>query len=383
MTPATEPSRSSSPVSAPAFATTRPDAARPGPTNTLHDVAGVRVGHHTLRDDGWLTGTTVVTAGSEGAVGGVDVRGGGPGTRETDLLDPCNLVERVHAVVLSGGSAFGLAAADGVMNALYADGIGYPMGGPRDVVPIVPAAVIFDLGRGGVFGNRPDAAFGQRAYAAAMAADASAPLELGVVGAGTGAVAGGLKGGLGSASSVLADGATVATLVAANPLGAPYDPATGELLAAPYLLPADLPAGIVALRAPQEFEHRLAREAAAGMSWPMPLRPVLATTVAVVATDATLTAAQCQKLAAVAHDGMARAIRPVHTMFDGDTVFALATTARPAPDPWVFHALLEAAADVLTRAIGRAILSAGTVTTPAGTWRGYLDAFGSAAVRTA
>lgn len=375
----------SDPTSAATFATSRPDDVRTGPTNSLHDVAGLRVGQHTRRDEGWLTGTTVVLAATpgqgEGAVGGVDVRGGGPGTRETDLLDPRNLVDRVHAVVLSGGSAFGLAAADGVMNALYDDGVGYPMGGPGDVVPIVPGAVVFDLGRGGVFGNRPDAAFGEAAYRAALAADPGAPPELGVVGAGTGAVAGGLKGGVGSASAVLPDGTTVAALVAANPLGAPHDPVTGELLAARYLLPADLPEGIVGVRRPQEFELGPSREAAAEMPWPMPLRPALATTIAVVATDATLTKAQCQKVAGVAHDGMARAIRPVHTMFDGDTVFALSTTARPAPDAWALHALQEAAADVLTRAIGRAVLSARTVTTPAGTWRGYLDAFWTAAVR--
>lgn len=367
------------------YATSRLDAVRPGPTNSLHDVTGLRVGQHTRRRAGWLTGTTVVLAATpdhpDGAVGGVDVRGGGPGTRETDLLDPRNLVDRVHAIVLSGGSAFGLAAADGVMRALYDDGVGYPMGGPGDVVPIVPGAVVFDLGRGGAFGNRPDAAFGHAAYRAAVAADVAQPVQLGVVGAGTGAVAGGLKGGAGSASAVLPDGTNVAALVAANPLGAPHDPATGELLAARYLLGADLPDGIAGLRAPYESDLAASREVAAALTVPTPLRPALATTIAVVATDATLTKAQCQKVAGVAHDGMARAIRPVHTMFDGDTVFALSTTARPAPDPWAMHALLEAAADVLTRAIGRAVLSARTVTTPAGTWRGYLDAFETAAVR--
>ncbi|MBK8435089.1 MAG: P1 family peptidase [Austwickia sp.] len=363
------------------FAATRPDEAVPGPTNSLHDVAGLRVGHDTRREDGWLTGTTVVLAGTGGSVGGVDVRGGGPGTRETDLLDPRNVVERVHAVVMSGGSAFGLAAADGVMEALYADGVGFPMGGPGEVVPIVPSAVIYDLGRGGVFANRPDASFGMRAYRAASAADVSVAPEMGVVGAGTGAVAGGFKGGVGSASVVLPGGTTVAALVVVNPLGAVLDPATGELLAGRYLLPADLPAGIRALRTPQELELGLSREAAARMAWPLPLRPALATTIAVVATDATLTKAQCQKLAGVAHDGMARAIRPVHTMFDGDTVFALSTTAGPAPDPWAFHALLEAGGDVMTRAIGRAVLVAQTVTTPAGSWRGYLDVFWTAGVR--
>ncbi len=365
------------------YAASPPLQARPGPTNSLHDVGGLRVGHHTRRDQGWLTGTTVVLAATAddpaGAIGGVDVRGGGPGTRETDLLDPRNLVDRVHAVVLSGGSAFGLAAADGVMGRLFRDGVGYPMGGPGDVVPIVPGAVVFDLGRGGVFANRPGAEFGEGAYDAALAADPGVAPRQGVVGVGTGAVAGGLKGGLGSASLILSDRTAVAALVAANPVGATLNPGTGELLAAPYLLPADLPPGVTGVRAPGSADLAAARDHAARLDSPVPLRPVLATTIAVVATDATLTKAQCQKLAGVAHDGMARAIRPVHSMFDGDTVFALSTTGRPAPDPWAYHALLEAAADVLTRAIGRAVLCAESVTTPAGTWRAYLDAFPSAA----
>ena len=182
-----------------------------GPTNSLVDVAGVRVGHYTRTDDGWLTGTTVVRLPVDGAVAGVDVRGGGPGTRETDLLDPRNLVERVHAVCLSGGSAFGLAAADGVMSALLTDGVGFPMGGPGEVVPIVPGAVIFDLGRGGVFANRPDSSFGAAAYAAAT----DAAVAQGCVGAGRGMSAFELKGGIGTASRRAGD-YTVGALVLAN-----------------------------------------------------------------------------------------------------------------------------------------------------------------------
>ena len=140
---------------------------QPGPTNSLSDVAGIRVGHADRRAGGWLSGTTVVLAPDGGAVAGVDVRGGGPGTRETDVLDPRNQVERIHAVVLSGGSAFGLATADGVMQRLFQAGIGYPTGGPGEVVPIVSAAVIFDLGRGGDFAKRPGAAMGEQAYDAA------------------------------------------------------------------------------------------------------------------------------------------------------------------------------------------------------------------------
>ncbi|MDQ2782857.1 MAG: P1 family peptidase, partial [Actinomycetota bacterium] len=179
---------------------------RPGPTNSLTDVAGIRVGHATRREPGWLTGSTVVLAPDAGAVGGVDVRGAGPGTRETDLLDPRNLVDRVNAVLLGGGSAFGLAAADGVMQSLYAAGLGWPVGGPGQVVPIVPGAILFDLGRGGDFANTPSAAEGAAAYRAAH----GGAVEQGSVGAATGASSGGLKGGIGSASVVLPNGTTVA-----------------------------------------------------------------------------------------------------------------------------------------------------------------------------
>ena len=203
---------------------------RPGPTNSLTDVPGIRVGHATRTERGWLTGTTVVLAPDAGAVGGVDVRGGAPGTRETDLLDPRNLVDRVNAVVLTGGSAFGLAAADGVVQRLYAAGLGWPMGEPGQVVPIVPGAVLFDLGRGGEFGHAPGPADGAAAYDAARAA-ARARRSQGCVGAGTGAKVGGLKGGIGSASAVLDDGTTVAALVAVNALGSVLDERVGELFA--------------------------------------------------------------------------------------------------------------------------------------------------------
>ena len=196
---------------------------RPGPNNALTDVAGLRVGH--ARVPGALSGTTVVLAPPEGAVAGVDVRGAAPGTRETDLLDPRNTVQRVHAVVLSGGSAFGLAAADGVMARLAAAGVGFAV--PGAVVPIVPAAVLFDLGRGGPASDpalRPTAATG----AAAVDAAADGPVTQGVVGAGTGALIGGLKGGIGTASAVLDDGTTVAALAAVNAAGSAVDLATGE-----------------------------------------------------------------------------------------------------------------------------------------------------------
>jgi putative pantetheine hydrolase len=312
-----------------------------------------------------------VVASDAGAVAGVDVRGGGPGTRETDLLAPHNLVERVHAVVLTGGSAFGLAAADGVMRRLYANGIGFPFGGPGEVVPIVPAAVIFDLGRGGAFEQAPDAGFGAAAFDAARSHD----VPLGNVGAGTGARAGWLKGGVGSASEVLGSGTTVAALVVVNALGSTYDSDTGELYAARL----GLEPALTELRRPDEREVAAARvaETAAAAAAAAP-RPGTATTIGVVATDATLTKAQCQRVAGVAHDGLARAVRPVHTMLDGDTFFALATGARAVPDTTELHELLTAAADCVTRSIGRAMLAAETVETPTVHLSSYRDTFPSA-----
>jgi L-aminopeptidase/D-esterase-like protein len=360
---------------------------QPGPTNSLTDVAGIRVGHADRRGSGWLSGTTVVLAPESGAVTGVDVRGGGPGTRETDVLDPRNRVERIHAVTLSGGSAFGLAAADGVMRRLFEAGVGYPVGGPGEVVPIVPGAVIFDLGRGGDFAKHPGAAMGEEAYAAALSSRAR-PVPTGVVGAGTGAVAGGLKGAVGSASVVLADGTTVAALVVVNSSGSCVDPLTGELYAARFGLPGEFSE----LLLPDADEVEAARAAAEALAEATANRIVrnsrrgqgsaLSTTIGVVATDATLTKAQCAKVSGIAHDGMARGIRPVHTMFDGDTVFTLATGNREAPDPSTFqvtfYALLDAAGDCFTRAIGRAMLAAESIQTPAGRWRSYRDAFPSA-----
>jgi len=316
-------------------------------------IEGFRIGHHTEDGDGWLTGTTVVLA-PDGAIGGVDVRGGGPGTRETDLLDPRNLIERVNAVVLTGGSAYGLAAADGVMAALERDGRGFPVGpDPSQVVPIVPAAVLFDLGRGGDFRNRPTAEFGARAYATA-AADWP---DSGVVGAGTGAVCGGLKGGFGYAERRLDDGTSVGAAVAVNATGSPVDPVSGRLradreqrLTAPSAAERDALASA--------YEHR---------------GPSLATTIGVLLTDATLTKAQAGRLATVGHDGMARAIAPVHSMMDGDTVFALASGRRPAPDPrqalGELNALLAAAADAFTDACFDALVAA----EGRGPWPAYRD----------
>jgi L-aminopeptidase/D-esterase-like protein len=210
----------------------------PGPTNGLPDVAGLRVGQHTLFGEGWLSGVTVILAEDGGMTAGVDVRGGGPGTRETDLLDPTATVPQVNAIVLSGGSAYGLASAGGVADELGARGIGFSVGPtPDQVVPIVPAAVVFDLGRGGQFGLRPGNEAGASAARAALVE--RQPLLQGCVGAGTGTVAGGLKGGLGSASTVLSDGAIVAALVVLNAMGSVIDERTGELFAARFLLDAE------------------------------------------------------------------------------------------------------------------------------------------------
>ena len=315
-------------------------------------IDGFEIGHHTADSDGWLTGTTVVLA-REGAVGGVDVRGGGPGTRETDLLAPSTLVERVHAVVLTGGSAYGLAAADGVMSGLEQAGVGFPVGREAtEIVPIVPAAVIFDLGRGGDFGHRPTADFGAAALANASAADP----ERGCVGAGTGAKCGGLKGGFGYAEISLASGVSVAAAVAVNAAGSPVDPITGRLWAD----------RMGRRRAPTDAERQALADAYAASS------PSFATTIGVVLTDAMLTKAQAGKVAAVAHDGLARAIRPVHSMVDGDTMFCLASGRRPgAADPLPalveFNLLLAAAADTVADACLDALESA----TGRGTWRSY------------
>jgi L-aminopeptidase/D-esterase-like protein len=376
----------------------------------LSDVAGLAVGHATLASPGWLTGTTVVLAPAEGAVAGVDVRGGGPGTRETDLLSPLNAVERVNAIVLSGGSAYGLAAADGVMRPLAALGRGVRVGaGAGDVVPIVPAAILFDLGRGGEFTHYPDAACGTAAFDAAMSGDAAVSAGAAIlggtagrnagagnIGAGTGAVAGNLKGGTGSASVTLPGGEVVAALAVVNSVGSVASPRTGEL----YGVASGLPGEFDWLRAPSPAE--LSGAAGLGLLADRRPRPPLNTTIGVVATNVALTKAQCTRLAGAGHDGLARAIRPAHTMFDGDTIFGLSVpgsdsavsgpaasgsaasgSAGSAVLPLLFYDILAAAADCFCRAIVHAVLSASSVTTPAGSWPAYLDAFPSAGTRPA
>jgi L-aminopeptidase/D-esterase-like protein len=338
--------------------------------DALTDVVGLRVGHATRAGDGWLTGTTVVLAPEGGAVAAVDVRGGGPGTKETDALDPRNVVQKVDAVVLTGGSAYGLDSASGVMAWLEERGRGVRVGShPAHVVPVVPAACVFDLGRGGDFRARPDAATGRAAVEAAAGSGPGAPVAEGCVGAGTGATVGHLKGGVGTASTVLGSGITVAALVVANAAGSAMDPETGVLYG--ELVQGGrraLPAATVH----EAAQRRLAK--AAAESAPPPLN----TTLAVVATDADLTRAQAQKLAGTAHDGIARAVRPVHLLNDGDTVFTLATAACPLPsgDPLALNEVLAAGADVVTRAIVRAVRAAKPVEGPDGMWPSYEELYG-------
>lgn len=346
----------------------------PGPTDSITDVAGVRVGHHQRLDDevtaatddepgtGWATGTTVVLL-PTGAVASVDVRGGGPGTRETDLLDPANTVQTAHAIVLSGGSAYGLAAADGVMRHLEAEGTGLAMDKRGSVVPIVAGAVIFDLAVGD-WAARPDRDFG---LAAAKSASADG-VEMGSVGAGTGARAGPLKGGVGSASITFtagpAIGITVGAVVVANPVGAALDPTSG------------LPWGAMGLELDYYGLTRPSDDDAAALLSLTAKSSPLNTTIGVIATDAALDPASAKRVAMTAHDGLARAIRPAHSPLDGDTLFAVATgsvTPSPAaaeipavppgmnPDVALVAVIGEAAATVVQRAIVKAVVAASSV----------------------
>ncbi len=343
---------------------------RSGPANSLADVAGIRVGHVQRSGGGWRTGVTVVLAPAGGATCGVDVRGGAPGTRETDLLDPRNLVDRAHAVVLTGGSAYGLAAADGVMARLADAGIGHVVGeAAGEVVPIVPAAVIFDLGRGGSFRATPGAVMGAEAYDAAVAQDS---LGQGSVGAGTGATVGGLAGGAGMASVILPEGPMVAALAVVNASGSAVDPATGELYGARFGLDGEFTA--LAAPAGAELAAWQGRVRAADRRGTEGGGDLFNTTIGVLATDASLSKAQCARLAGAGHDGIARAIRPAHTMVDGDTVFGLAGGGSAPADLGVFQPLLAAAADAFSRAVVHAILAAdGRPGTPS-----YRDVFPSA-----
>ena len=332
--------------------------AKAGPRNLITDVPGILVGQ--AENVTGFTGTSVVLA-ERAAVGAVDVRGGAPGTRETELLAADALVDRVDAVVLSGGSAFGLDAAGGVMEWLAAAGRGFRVGSrlrsPAIRVPIVPAAILFDLGFPGRemwTGTPPYRELGQRAVAAA-----GKDFALGNAGGGLGARAGSLKGGVGSASLVLTDGITVGALVAVNSWGSTARPDCGRFWAAELALPGEIGAQPVVPGIPVDLEDFSQCGAAL---------PGANTTIAVVATDASLDKAGCRRLAVMGQDGLARAIRPVHTPFDGDSVFALSTGAAPPVDPAVLLRLGSAAADCLARAVMRAMIAAETLNGVSG-WR--------------
>nr|WP_042182948.1 P1 family peptidase [Kibdelosporangium sp. MJ126-NF4]CEL15247.1 possible hydrolase [Kibdelosporangium sp. MJ126-NF4]CTQ95712.1 possible hydrolase [Kibdelosporangium sp. MJ126-NF4] len=320
--------------------------AKAGPLNAITDVQGLQVGHHQRVGDGWATGTTVILTPSR-TVGAVDARGGAPGTRETDTLLPENLVQHVNAICLSGGSAYGLAAADGVMQWLAEHNQGLPVGArPHEVVPIVPSAVLFDLPVN-AWGNRPGSDFGRAACAAAS----DGPVAQGSVGAGTGARVGSLKGGVGTASTVV-DGFTVGALAVVNAVGEAVDDLTGVPFAAGFGMDG-------------EFGGPWPNRAATLPDIP---RRLLNTTIGVIAVDAKLAKAETRRLAVAAHDGLARAVHPAHSMFDGDTIFALATGANPlAEDDGLgkeplralgLDRLCTAAADTFARAMVHGLLTA-------------------------
>ncbi|MDQ0768327.1 L-aminopeptidase/D-esterase-like protein [Pseudarthrobacter defluvii] len=308
---------------------------------TITAVPGIRVGHVQKNGDGWLTGVTVVLP-PKGTVGSVDVQGGGPATHETDALDPTTLVSHVDAVVLTGGSAYGLASAAGAQRWCEENGRGFAV--PGGVVPIVPAAAIFDLGRGGDFSARPTPDMGYAATAAAAAQKEGHDVERGNIGAGTGALIGRgqYKGGVGTASSTLENGVVVGALAIVNALGLPFGTTSQQ----------------------------------AEPSHGVPLN----TTLVVVATNAVLDVAECKRTASASHAGIARALNPSHTLADGDTVFCLATGAVPldrsdeAARQVSLITLQSAAADVVRLAILDGVASAAAVTTPAGEYGAYRSA---------
>ena len=312
-----------------------------GPRNLITDVDGIFVGH--AADGRVRTGVTVVLP-DPPALAAVDVRGGAPGTRETDALNPTCMVDRIDAICLSGGSAFGLDAASGVMAALAVAGKGLSVGNFR--VPIVPAAILFDLANGGAkdWGMEPP----YRALGIAALGAVGRDFPLGNVGAGFGAAAGRLKGGLGSASTIDDTGLQVGALICVNPVGSVLWPGSGRLLAAELAAGDDIgpqpPAGPVPPSFDLPAESRLAGH----------------TCIGVVATNLALDKAQAQRIAIMAHDGLARAIRPVHTPLDGDTIFTLSTGRQALPEP-KGHALARLghiAADCVSRAVARAVVSA-------------------------
>jgi L-aminopeptidase/D-esterase-like protein len=335
---------------------------KPGPRNAITDVPGITVGN--AEDERVRTGVTVVVP-TEPAVASVDVRGGGTGTRDTELLDSAATIERIDAIVLSGGSAFGLDAAGGVMSWLAAQGRGFKVG--PAVVPIVPAAILFDLSNGGdksAFTEQSGDSLPYRALGLMAAAGAGREFALGNAGAGHGATAGPLKGGLGSASFVLDSGACVGALAAVNAAGSAVMPGSDRFWAWPFeqgdefggKAPPDARPGTL------DYDFSNPQMAGAGAN----------TTLAVVATDLSLTKAQARRVAIMAQDGLARALRPVHTPLDGDIVFVVSTGRRGLADPVADIAQLgTAAADCLSRAVARGVYEARSL----GDMRAYRDVY--------
>ena len=314
----------------------------PGPQNAITDIAGLKVGH--AQDDTLKSGVTVLTADAP-FTASVSVQGGAPGTRETDLLAPDKSVAQVDALVLSGGSAYGLDACSGVVAGLRANGRGYRVG--NAIIPLVPGAIIFDLLSGGdqAWADTPYPALGRAAFEAATH---STPV--GTVGAGTGAMTAMMKGGLGTASLTLDSGITVGALVAANPMGSVTTPGDRHFWAAPFEIDSEF--------------GGLGPDPKAGLGHVQDSRKLTAmlertnTTIAIVATDATLDKAQCQRVAVAAHDGIARACVPAHSPGDGDLVFSVSTSARPMTAPQDLTLIGHAAALCLSRAIARGVYAA-------------------------
>ncbi len=317
-----------------------------GPRNLITDVAGLRVGN--AQDHHIKTGTTVLV-GDKPFTASVHVMGGAPGTKETDLLAPDKTVEHVDALVLSGGSAFGLDACSGVMDGLRAMGRGYQIGAMH--IPIVPGAIVFDLINGGAkdWSENPYRALGQEALI-----NAARDFEIGTAGAGTGAMAAMQKGGLGSASLLLPDGTTLGALVVVNALGSVTVPGDKHFWAAPFEIDGEFGNAGPALTSghvspePSRKEQAMMLQATTGAN----------TTIAIIATDAPLTKTQCHRLAVTAHDGMARAIVPSHTPLDGDLVFGVATGEGAPVDQTKFREIAAAGAVCLSRAIARGVYEA-------------------------
>lgn len=323
-------------------------AAAPGARNLITDVPGLKVGQ--ASDVAVRTGVSVILP-DERAVAACDVRGGGPGTRETDALAPENLVDAIDAIVLSGGSVYGLAASDGVVAWLGAQGRGYGMvsaaGVPRS--PVVPSAILYDLANGGDKAWGEDPPYRRLGREAALAAGLD--VELGTTGAGYGAMAGSLKGGTGSASIVTADGISVGALVCVNSFGSVVAPGGRTFWAAPYEIGDEFGGlGAAGLSAAADDWGLAKSDPKARMN----------TTIACVATDAALSPAQAKRVAIMAQDGLSRAIRPVHAPFDGDVVFALSTARRPlgAEADFAVARIGALAADVLARAVARGVYAA-------------------------